>query len=294
MIEQEKSSPSVEWVENPILRAPYLVVGFHGWSDAASVSSETLLYLRETLKTTLLATVKGEPFVNYSLDRPVARIEDGIIVDLESTSTELSYWINPYSSRDMVFLLGREPHMNWHTYTDVVLQIARKLGVEELYTVGGVQDTVPHTAPPVVSVVGSSPEVVDRTMRLERGLQRADYHGPISIHSLLIMGCKAAGIDAASLWGHAPAYLQRHPRLVIKIVSILNRATGMECSLDLLRQRSADLDHKINEAISRDPNLKQLVESVEGKGRSPDVSSRAEKVIHLDDFLHRDSKKDPE
>ena len=294
MIEQEKNSPSVDWVETPTLRAPYLVVGFHGWSDAASVSSETLLYLRETLKTTPLATVRSEPFVNYSLDRPVARIEEGIIVELESTTTELSYWINPHSSRDMVFLLGREPHMNWHRYADVVLQVSQKLGVEVLYTVGGVQDTVSHTAPPMVSIVGSSPEVVDRTMRLERGLQRADYHGPISIHSLLVMKGKAAGIDAASLWGHAPAYLQKHPRLVVKLVSILNRATGMECPLDRLRKRSADVDRKIDEAISRDPNLKQLVESVEGKADSLDAPSRGEKVIHLDDFLRRDSKKDPE
>ena len=194
----------------------------------------------------------------------------------------------------MVFLLGREPHMNWNAYADVVLEVMRKLGVEALYSVGGVQDTVSHSAPPLVSVVASSPELVNRTVQLERGLRPAEYHGPISIHSRLIMDCREAGFDAVSLWGHVPAYLQRNPRLVVKMVSVLNHAAGMECSLERLRQSSAELDRKIDDAISKDPNLKQFVETIEGKGGAPDASTGEEKGIRLNDFLRRDSKKDPD
>jgi len=47
--------------------------------------------------------------------------------------------------------------------------------------------------------------------------------------------------------------------------TILNKAVGMNCPVQILRQQSIDLDRKINEAIARDPGLRQMVENVEDK-----------------------------
>ncbi len=99
---------------------------------------------------------------------------------------------------------------------------------------------------------------------------------------------------AATLWGHVPAYLQRSPRVVYKLITILNKAVGMKCPVQILRQQSIELDRKISEALAKDPGLRQFVESIEEKRSQKEPSSSDDKIIHMNDFLRRDPKKDPE
>jgi len=283
----------IQWDHVPELKKPVLVAGFHGWSDAGGVSTDTIQYLIEILQPVEVGTLSNEPFVNYTLDRPVAQIEDGIIHEMEPMSSGLYCWNNPTGGSDVILLLGKEPHHSWLTYSSVALDIIRKLHVKQLYTIGGVQDTISHSAPPVVTVVGSTPLVVEHALKLDVQVRTADYYGPVSIHSLLIKTCMDAGIDALSLWGHVPAYLQKNPRVVSKLVTILNKAVVMQCPVDILVQKSIELDRKINEALAKDPNLKDLVERIEEKDNSRPPSPAGDNVIRLNDFLRRDPHKDP-
>jgi proteasome assembly chaperone (PAC2) family protein len=283
----------IEWNNVPELSKPVLIAGFHGWSDAGGASTDTIQYLIEALQPNELATLNNEPFVNYTLDRPVAQIEDGLIHEMEPMSSGLYYWNNTVGSSDVVLLLGKEPHHSWLTYSTLIVDIIRKLRVKQLYTVGGVQDTISHSTPPVVTIVGSTPAVVERALKLDVHVRTADYYGPVSIHSWLIKACMGASIDALSLWGHVPAYLQKNPRVVSKLVSILSKAVGMQCPVDILVQKSIELDRKINEALAKDPNLKDLVERIEEKDTARPPSLTGDKVIRLNDFLRRDPHKDP-
>jgi proteasome assembly chaperone (PAC2) family protein len=280
------------WTCIPELRNPYLVVGFHGWSNAGSVSSDTLQYLKESLQPYVVATVSDEGFVNYSADRPVARIVAGTIQEIEPMEGQFLAWNNADGDRDLVLFLGKEPHFNWIAYSRIFLELMHKLNVGRLYTIGGVQDTISHSSPVLVTMVGSFPHVTSEYTAADENIRAADYHGPISIHSYLLKSCTDAGIEALSLWGHVPAYLQRSPRLVAKMVTILNEAVGMECPVDGLTQKAIELDRKIDEALGRDPGLKQFVETIEQK-EDGETSSGDDKIIRLNQFLRRD-KKDPE
>lgn len=291
----DKLRPSyLEWLHVPQLRDPYLVAGFQGWSNAGSVSTDTLRYLKESAEPISFASLSDEGFLNYTLDRPVGHIEEGVIVHMEPPQTEFAYWVNPEGDRDVILVSGKEPHIHWMEYARNILEIATRLNVKRLYTVGGVQDTVSHLSPPVVSVVGSLAEVVASVLEFDKVIRPAEYHGPVSIHSFLMKCCREAGLEAASLWGHVPAYLQRSPRVVYKLITILNKAVGMKCPVQLLRQQSIELDRKITEALARDPSLRQFVESIEEKQGQSAPSSNDDKIIHMNDFLRRDPKKDPE
>ena len=76
-------SPNLKWLETPELRDPYFIAGFYGWSNAANVSSDTVTYLKEFLQPSVFATLNDEPFVNFTLDRPIGHVEDGIVLSLE-------------------------------------------------------------------------------------------------------------------------------------------------------------------------------------------------------------------
>ncbi len=294
MFDDGRSRSKVNWHEIPTLKAPILVAGFRGWADAASVSSDTLQFLMDMLKPQTAATISDEPFVHYTTDRPIAQVENGIIHELETMITELFYWINVDGDHDLLLLLAREPNLNWLTYADGVVDIIRRFNIFRLYTVGGVQDTISHSGPVAVSVVGSSPSVVTEVVALEQGIRAAEYYGPVSIHSYLIRACAEAAMEAVSLWGHVPAYLQKSPRVVAKIVSILNKAVGMNCSIEILKQKSLELDRKINEALAKDPDLKHLVEHMEENNYTGASLEGDDKVISMNDFLRRDPRKAPE
>lgn len=293
MSEREPLSSYLQWDRIPELKEPFMVAGFHGWSDAGCVSSDTVEYLIEHLRPTVFATMTNEPFLNSTLERPIGHIEGGLIHHLEPMSTELAVWSNPDGDHDLIIVLAKEPHFNWLLYAHVLLSVMLRLGVKRLYTMGGVQDTISHSAPLRISIVGSSRATVEMTVGLDEGIQPADYYGPVSIHSCLVSMCAERGIDAISLWGHVPAYLQKNPRLVARLITILSAVAGLQCPVERLIRKSIEMDRKINEILAKDPNLKQFVESMEGNKdlRTPPASD--DKIIRLNDFLRRDSHTDP-
>jgi proteasome assembly chaperone (PAC2) family protein len=294
MFDNDQSWSGVDLHKIPQLKAPVMVAGFRGWSDAGGVSSGTLQFLIETLQPQAVANISDEAFVHYTAERPVAQIEDGIIHELEPMITELTYWSNSDGHHDLVFLLAREPDFNWRGYANGLLEVMGKLNIQRFYTIGGVQDTISHSGPVLITVVGSSPAAVAGAMELGDGIRAAEYQGPVSIHSYLIRACSDAAVEAVSLWGHVPAYLQKSPRVVAKLVSVLNKALGMHCSVKPLNQKSLELDRKINEALARDPDLKHLVETIEGKENPKTSLPGNDNVIRMNDFLRKDPRKDPE
>lgn len=292
MIEEAGFSTHITWVDEPSLKAPALVAGFEGWSNAGSVSSDSLEYLSDTLQAGVCARLSNEPFTNFTADRPIAHIQDGILSNLEPVETTFTWASNPDGEHDLVFLLGKEPSLNWDMYARLVISVMRRLGVRRLYTIGGVQDTISHADPVKVSVVGSSAGAVADAVALGEGIEPADYYGPVSIHTRLIKACVESGIEAVSLWGHVPAYLQNNPLVVAKLVSIVDKASGMDCPVEELVRKSIELERKIDEILAQDPSLKQFVESIERKNRSGTTSRGDEKVIRLNDFSRRHPSKD--
>ena len=287
MVANDRVRAALTWDVVPELTGPYCVAGFHGWSDAGSVSSDSMEFLIETLKPKVFARISHESFIDLTLERPVGRIEDGIIHELEPLETEVMYWKSPEGDHDLVLLLGKEPHVGWLAYVSIILAIMDRLSCTRLYTVGGVQDTVSHYSPPVVSLVGSSPQVVASTAELAKGIRTGQYHGPVSVHSYLVQACGHAGREGISLWGHVPAYLQKSPRVVAQIVEILSRAAKIDCPVDALKEQATEFDRRIQDALLKDPNLKRLVETIERETPQRPLGG-ADNVIRLNDFLRRD------
>ncbi len=289
----ELASSYFSWDNVPHLRDPFVIVGFTGWSDAGRVSSDTLEYFLETFESQSFARLSNEPFLNFTMERPMGKVDGGLISYLEPMSTQFNFLVNPDGGHDLIFVLSKEPHFNWLLFGKVFLEVMSKLGVKRLYTVGGVQDTISHSLAPQLSIVASSPGLIADTMKLGDDIRAADYTGPISVHSCLVRTCMENEIEAVSVWGHVPAYLQKSPSVVAKVVTTLGTAAGMECPVEDLKRKSIELDRKIDEALSRDPNLKQFVEALEGRKDSPAQMPGDEKIIRLNDFLRRDPQKDP-
>jgi proteasome assembly chaperone (PAC2) family protein len=293
MIDKDVLKLLVKWRYVPQLSYPVMIAGFFGWSNAGSVSSDTIEYLYASLRPRRFATMSDEVFANYTLERPNARIEDGVIKEMDVLNTDFSCKSNPNAMNDVVLFLGREPNYSWQAYCELLIGVMKRLKIRRLYTIGGVQDTISHTSEPIMSLVATTPPLVEEILSIDReAVIPATYSGPVSIHSYLLRACADAGLQAAGLWGHAPAYLQKNPRVVAKMVGVLAGLTGFDISLGALNQKALEVDRKINDAVARDPNLRKLVEAVEREeeGDAP-CAADDDKVIRLEDFLRRDAHK---
>ena len=59
--------------------------------------------------------------------------------------------------RDAVLLLGVEPNLRWRTFTGLIVDFARELGVELVVTLGALLADVPHTRPAPVTGSATDP-----------------------------------------------------------------------------------------------------------------------------------------
>ena len=80
----------------------------------------------------------------------------------------------PGTSRDAVILVGVEPNYRWRTFTELVADLARDLGVELVVTLGALLADVPHTRPAPVTGRGDRPEARRRARPPALALRGAD------------------------------------------------------------------------------------------------------------------------
>jgi len=278
--------------QRPELNRPYLVAGFEGWPDAGKVSTGVVGYLRDKLKAQMFAEIKPDDFYIYQapgveLLRPTASIEEGLVRQLDMPSACFWAWHNDQVEHDLVLLLGVEPHLRWNEFADSVLDLAEELGVERLFTVGGVHNWVPHTIEPVVSIVANDPELARELGK--HGMDATTYEGPSSVHTLLLLSAGNRGLKAASLWGHAPFYIQvPNTKVCYGVLKVLSDMLHTDFDLEESRRAAEKLDEQVNSAMEQTPELKEYVRRLEEQYR---IGGRYDEplgqdVIHeVEDFL---------
>ena len=113
--------------------------------------------------------------------------------------------------RDLVVLVGVEPHLGWRTYSACITHVARVLGCEAVVTVGSAAEAVPHTRTP--QVTGST---TDSGLARRLGIGQPTYQGVTGVVGVIQTDLAAAGIPSVSLRVGIPHYLMNaeHPLAV--------------------------------------------------------------------------------
>ena len=284
----------IVYSEAPRLRQPYLILGFEGWPNAGEVSSYAIQYLLDHLKTKRFASIPTEDFYQFSVSRPVATIREGRLIEMRSPVNHF-YYSRIRGSRDIIFFHGTEPHLQWDRFVDLLLSLAERFSVSQIFTLGGTYDYVPHTCPPVVSAVFSGEELREKV--LEAGLELTEYNGPVSIHTFILEAAKEREMEVISLWGHAPQYLQtKNIRVAYSVLQRMTALTGMEVDLSELARASEYFDQQVNHLVEQDSKLREVIKKLEEIYRQSPSASRLlrkeeeakdDKVVYIQAFLKR-------
>jgi proteasome assembly chaperone (PAC2) family protein len=253
--------------ERPTLERPVLIGAFRGWNDGGQAATLAAGYLAKAWGARKFADIDPELFVDFQATRPMVTLDEGQTRKIEWPENVLYRARIPGTSRDAVILVGVEPNYRWRTFTELISDLARDLGVELAITFGALLADVPHTRPAPVTGAATDPKLVD-----EFGLQLSRYEGPTGIVGVLLDACRRVGIPSVSLWAAVPHYvsLAPSPRAARALCDRLGGVLGVDIDTKELAEAETSYVEQVSEAVASDADTAAYVEELEQRADSLD------------------------
>ena len=253
--------------EQPALRRPVLISAFRGWNDGGQAATVAAAYLAKQWDATRFADIDPESFMDFQAVRPTVTLDAGLSRRIEWPENAFFHATVPGTDRDAVILLGVEPNYRWRAFTDLVVGLARDLGVELVVTLGALLADVPHTRPAPVTGAATDPRLVE-----ELGLQLSRYEGPTGIVGVLHDACRAADLRSVSLWSAVPHYvsLAPSPRAAKALCVRLADLIGVPIPTVELDEAEEEYATQVSEAVASDPETQAYVEELEQRSDTID------------------------
>jgi proteasome assembly chaperone (PAC2) family protein len=251
----------------PSLDQATLVLAFSGWMDGGDVSTGTVKRLVRLLDAEPIAEIDPEPFYIYNfpgsmeiaaLFRPHIEIEEGLVKAVDMPSNTFYC----YEPADLVLFVGKEPNLQWRTFGDCVLRLARDVRVRRILFVGSFGGAVPHTRQPRLYVTCSDPGLLPEMAKY--GLRPSGYEGPGSFTSYLMTRAKSARLEMISLAAEIPGYLQgTNPLSIEAVTRRLAKILKLPLDLASLRTASTEWELQVSSAVEKDEQLTEQVHKLE-------------------------------
>src|SRR4029077_18677359 len=244
----------------PALERPVLVAAFRGWNDGGQGASLAAGYLAKAWDARRFAEIDPEGFFDFQTTRPQVRLEEGLTRRID-WAEKVFYHARPEGvERAAGLLLGIEPNLRWRTFSGLIVDFARELGVELVVTLGALLADVPHTRPAPGTGSATDPDLIDQL-----GLQASRYEGPTGIVGVVHDACRRASIASASLWAAVPHYvsLAPSPKAAAALCERLGALLGAEIDTEELDEAAAAYVTQVSEAIASDEETAPCVEELE-------------------------------
>lgn len=248
----------LKWLTVPPLRRPFLLMSFEGLFDAGGAATGALEQIRDRSDTTKIAEIEAEDFFDFTEQRPLIRIADGVrSIEWPSTSVWACRTAGP---RDLVVMSGVEPHLRWRSFADHIIEVVRRSGAELSITVGAMVSMVPHSR--TFGVTGSSadPDLADRL-----GLDRPSYQGPTGVVGVINERLDSVGLAVMSLRVDVPHYVPAapNPKAVQALLRRIEQATAVPTGFESLDADAADWVRRVDAAVASDDESRSYVDRLE-------------------------------
>ncbi len=255
----------------PQLRQPILILAFAGWNDAGGAATTAAKFLSQHLKARKFASIDPEEFYNFTEQRPLVRLKEGLHREIIWPENDFYYRQNPDLPRDVIIGVGVEPHLKWRTYVKAIFQIIELCQVSMVTTLGALLAEVVHSRP--VRVTGSS---TDPALSKRLRLSTSRYEGPTGIVGVLHDACRKQGLPAVSLWANIPHYISApsNPKGALALVRRVGALLNRTFDLRELEATAKAFDEQIAEILANDSAMADYVHQLEeNEGREEEVDS---------------------
>ena len=249
---------SLQWLDRPVLQDPVALIAFEGWGDAGESASQAATEFLEKLDGEIFAIIDPDDHFDFQVRRPIVEIDSSGIRSITWPRNEIYALRGP--ERDLVLVLGEEPHYRWKIFTNELVDTLQAVGVTRAVTMGAFIGQVAHTLP--VPLVGSANRPDDLAFH---GLLPSGYEGPTGIIGVLNHALGNAGIDVISLWAAVPHYLsnQAYPPATEALAIKASELVGVSLDIGELASASRSFLSTVDAAIEGNAELEEYVERLE-------------------------------
>ena len=271
-------------------KLPTMIVAFAGWPDAAESATRALRYLVRKLPAKKFAEIDPEEFYDFTLVRPQTRVNRRGERITRWPTNNFYYHVSEDESRSLLLYVGTEPSLRWKAFSNIVVGVAERCGVELVVSLGALLDAVPHTREPRVTGRASSAELAQKVEWL--GIRNSGYQGPTGIHTAFMDACSKKGMAHASIWGHCPHYVNTspNPRVSYALLTKLRNLVDAGVDLEELRLAGETFEAEVSEAIANESGISTYLERLERRydaanEPSGDIPNPEDLVNELEQFL---------
>ena len=246
--------------ELPQLRSPVLVAAFAGWNDAASSATTALEAIATALDAEPVAGIDPEEFYDFQVTRPTIRLAEGQTREVDWPENSIVAARAPNAERDLVIVSGIEPNLRWRTFASAVIEVAERLEVEMVVTLGALLADVAHTRPVPITGLASDPELVEAL-----GLSKSSYEGPTGILGILHDACRRRDLPSASLWAAVPHYVAAvpNPKAALALLRRLEGFTQIAIEASELEEAMSRYERQVDRAVASNAEIEELVHRLE-------------------------------
>lgn len=245
----------LRWLERPPLASPTLVLSFEGWNDAGESASWAARTVATQIGAAPLAEIDPELFFDFSVRRPLVRVEDGVVAAIEWPACRF-LWAAPDPASEWIVGLAIEPHLRWRLYVEQVLAIVESMHVARVVLFGAYLADVLYSRPVGVTAVASHRDLLDR-----HGLEATRYEGPTGVVGVLGHELRARGVETIALWAGLPHYIHvtPNPRGALALLEAAAPILGLPLDLGSLRDAARDCEQRMVQMVNEDPELADYV-----------------------------------
>lgn len=239
-----------------------LVAAFAGWNDAASAATTALEAVAISLDAERVAELDPEEFYDFQVTRPTIHFAEGQTREVEWPDNAVYAAMVPSAERDLVLVSGIEPNMRWRGFAEAIIEVAERLDVEMVVTMGALLADVPHTSAVPITGLASDPELVERL-----DLDRSGYEGPTGIVGIIHDACRRRGLTSASLWAAVPHYVAAvpNPKAALALLRRLEGFTGIAIEASELEEAMDRFETQVDRAVASNPEIEELVRRLESE-----------------------------
>ncbi|HEY7873631.1 MAG TPA: PAC2 family protein [Actinomycetota bacterium] len=252
-------SSSIRYERDVELHQPVMLVAFRGWNDAGDAASFAAQHLGRSWDALRIASIDPEEFYDFQAVRPQVELVDGLTRKITWPENEFLAAASR-DEPDVLLLIGTEPNTRWRTFTELVVDVARKYDVRLVVTLGALLADVPHSRRVHITGTAADASLVDRL-----GLQRSRYEGPTGIVGVLHDAFGRAGIDSASLWAAVPHYLavSPNPKAALALIEKATELIGRGVAIDGLARAVLSYEERATQIVSEDEDVRAYVRLLE-------------------------------
>lgn len=266
------------------LDRPVMLVALEGWFDAAGAATQAVAAFTGGDTAVVVGSIDPDPFYDFTQQRPHVTVDDDVR-EIVWPSNEFVLQRNP-GHRDVVGLIGVEPHLHWKTYVDAVTVVSAALGCEAIVTVGSGAEAIPHTRTPPVTGSTASEELARRL-----GLVAPSYQGVTGVAGVLHAELEARRIPSVSLRVGVPHYLMNaeHPMAVAALTRHLSHVLDVPDDTDL-HDQVVSWREVHDEVVDSDEQLKMYVRLLEAefdRRAEAEIPSADDLGDEFEEFLRR-------